>query len=1131
MKRLLLSLENYLSFIFSNVFFIKRKLLIISIFSLGSIAYTQCPDDNIQFDTSTPNCTGAPETLTTCIYGGEYRAVNVIAGNTYTFETCGDTNFDTQLTVYGAGGNVLGYNDDFCGLQSSVTFVAGVSEQVRVLINEYNCVSNSSCMTLISTCTPPICIPPTATGVEICAGENSQALTTNEVCPSGTVPGTLTATGAGGVSGRSSGTFSDQYTTFNNTNININFPALPAGAIVTGTSLTISYTSINGSYRSELRVQANPPNGQPQQNNIQPSTFNSQGPVSNATLGSWGTNNPSGNWNFKFRETYNDNGTNADANISNITITVTYDLPVPGNIEWYQNATGGSSIASGASFDPIAFLPGGNTDTPGTYTFYAACSATPDCRTAVDYTIKETIDYANLQSPGSETMCLNDTLTAYGQVYEAGLTDSNSSAVSDISVEFGVNESDVDPSTWPAGNWDTAIPNPTYDFNQNNDEYQYEFTPNTVGTYYYTFRYSLNGCEWQYGGHPNGFWNGSSQKNGSLTVQENHTLSLSLGSTNQTLCPNTTIEDIVYTFDGGASSTSISPALPTGLTFNPSTATISGTPTNSGTYNYTISTVGNSCSSEQLSGTITVKELLDYANLQSPESETLCLSETLTAYGQVYESGLTDSSGSAASGISVEFGFNGSDVDPSTWPAGNWDTAIPNPTYDFNQNNDEYQYEFTPNTVGTYYYTFRYSLDGCEWQYGGHPNGFWNGSSQNNGSLTVNEAPVITSSFSNITQNTDSGVCGAIVTYDDVVATGTPTPTINYSHLSGSLFPVGTTLVTVTVTNSCGSESKTFEITVIDNEIPVINGTPANITVSNDPGKCDAIVTWTPATVADNCPGATISSDLPSGHTFSLGTTTVNYTASDAAGNNAEATSFTVTVEDNEIPVINGTPENITVSNDPGNCDAVVTWTPATVTDNCPGATISSDLPSGHTFPLGTTTVNYTAVDAAGNNAVATSFTVTVEDNENPVISCITDDARDTDAGECTYTIQGTEFDATFTDNCTDGSITNDYNNNASLAGAVFQKGATTVTWTVNDGHGQTAICTTTITVEDNEDPTITCAGDITQDSDLGSCDAIVTYSVTSSDNCAGESLVQTAGLASGSTFPLGTTTNTFEVT
>jgi hypothetical protein len=44
-------------------------------------------------------------------------------------------------------------------------------------------------------------------------------------------------------------------------------------------------------------------------------------------------------------------------------------------------------------------------------------------------------------------------------------------------------------------------------------------------------------------------------------------------------------------------------------------------------------------------------------------------------------------------------------------------------------------------------------------------------------------------------------------------------------------------------------------------------------------------------------------------------------------------------------------------------------------------------------------------------------------------------------------------------------TITNNFNNSNTLAGAVFPKGITTVIWTVTDAHGNTANCTTTITV------------------------------------------------------------------
>src|SRR5690606_39727479 len=59
-------------------------------------------------------------------------------------------------------------------------------------------------------------------------------------------------------------------------------------------------------------------------------------------------------------------------------------------------------------------------------------------------------------------------------------------------------------------------------------------------------------------------------------------------------------------------------------------------------------------------------------------------------------------------------------------------------------------------------------------------------------------------------------------------------------------------------------------------------------------------------------------------------------------------------------------PGDITISNDAGQCDAVVTWTAPTGADNCAGAVVTSSHNSGDTFPIGTTTVTYTITDAAG---------------------------------------------------------------------------------------------------------------------------------------------------------------------
>src|SRR5205085_11607388 len=94
-----------------------------------------------------------------------------------------------------------------------------------------------------------------------------------------------------------------------------------------------------------------------------------------------------------------------------------------------------------------------------------------------------------------------------------------------------------------------------------------------------------------------------------------------------------------------------------------------------------------------------------------------------------------------------------------------------------------------------------------------------------------------------------------------------------------------------------------------------------------------------------------------------------------------------------------------------------------------------------------------------------------------------------------------------------------------------FPKGITTNSFTVTDATGNTASCSFTVTVNDNELPTISCPANITVNTDPGLCSAVVAYSVTSADNCPGQTVSQTAGLPSGSAFPKGTTTNSFTVT
>jgi hypothetical protein len=60
-----------------------------------------------------------------------------------------------------------------------------------------------------------------------------------------------------------------------------------------------------------------------------------------------------------------------------------------GALQWYTTPTGGSSISSSSPFNPVGVSGSGlaNTNTPGTYVYYAACSTNPTCRTATSFII------------------------------------------------------------------------------------------------------------------------------------------------------------------------------------------------------------------------------------------------------------------------------------------------------------------------------------------------------------------------------------------------------------------------------------------------------------------------------------------------------------------------------------------------------------------------------------------------------------------------------------------------------------------------------------------------------------------------------------------------------------------------
>jgi hypothetical protein len=291
---------------------------------------------------------------------------------------------------------------------------------------------------------------------------------------------------------------------------------------------------------------------------------------------------------------------------------------------------------------------------------------------------------------------------------------------------------------------------------------------------------------------------------------------------------------------------------------------------------------------------------------------------------------------------------------------------------------------------------------------------------------------------------------GAVVNYTATASDpedGSLTPTC--TPASGSTFPLGTTRVNCSVTDSGGLEdSGFFDVTVVDTTDPTLN-LPGNITEeATGPGGAAVSFSATADDAVDS--DVQVNCTPASGSTFQLGTTTVDCTATDDFGNTSSG-SFTVTVEDTTAPSLN-LPGNQTVeATGPGG--ATVTYT-ADADDLVDGNIAADCTPaSGATFPLGTTTVECSATDAAGNTANGT-FDVTVEDTTAPTLD------SHADVSATATTSAGAVVNYT-KPSATDAVDSNPTVTCSPAPGATFPIGTTTVSCTAEDASGNVSAAKT----------------------------------------------------------------------
>ena len=336
---------------------------------------------------------------------------------------------------------------------------------------------------------------------------------------------------------------------------------------------------------------------------------------------------------------------------------------------------------------------------------------------------------------------------------------------------------------------------------------------------------------------------------------------------------------------------------------------------------------------------------------------------------------------------------------------------------------------------------------------------------------------------------------------------------LSLSQTSFDCLNVGVNNLVLTVLDVNGNSSTCSSVfTLTDSSNPIFTYVPSNISENAVSNLCGRVITYDLPIFDDNC-GVSMSqtdlSGLTTGDIFPVGVTTQTYSVTDNSGNSISA-SFTITIVDDQVPVITNCPANITLNSSSSNCGASVTWTPPAISDNCPGVQYTESNASGDFFPIGVTTVSYNATDVSGNTS-SCSFTITVVDNVSPVIPTLA-----TLTGACAVTATAPST----TDNC-GGVIIGTTSNPLTYS----TQGTSTITWNFTDAAGNTSSANQTVIVLDNVVPTITAPVAVSVSANAAcAATGLVLGSPVTTDNCSAVTTSNNAPV----TFPIGTTTVTW---
>jgi hypothetical protein len=302
--------------------------------------------------------------------------------------------------------------------------------------------------------------------------------------------------------------------------------------------------------------------------------------------------------------------------------------------------------------------------------------------------------------------------------------------------------------------------------------------------------------------------------------------------------------------------------------------------------------------------------------------------------------------------------------------------------------------------------------------------------------------------------------------------------------------------VVFTGMDACGNEATcTSSITMDDTGLPDFVNCPDDLTINVDVDECGSNPIFSTPVAVDNCSVMVVQTEgIASGNTFPVGTTAIEFTATDECGNTALC-QFDLTVEDSDVPLVLCPSNTVVACADEGLC----IWSsedvgPTLGLENCENSTLvyaitgttsgsGADDASGTLFALGASTICYTLTDASGN-ASSCCFDVLVEDCQAPGLTCPADLVVECDGLGNASDVSAFLAGASGSDNCQDQPvITNEFFNTISECGG----GETTVyQFTATDEAGNTTLCTASMRIIDRVIPelatpavdlTVECAG------------------------------------------------------